>query len=202
MSGNRSTFTCSTCDKDFPTKSQLISHDIRKHGSNSNYKSCKQCNYKTVYNHDLLRHLKKHKNEKQYQCLVCRSGYSNEKSLQVHMKSIHSDKKPYKCRTCHSKFNTNRELIIHQRHHGLLKQHLCTVCNTEFTTRAHLKDHERIHTGERPYECNECDSKFSRSSSLKKHLWKIHGHEKPSRKNVRKHQKSSEGLHLPKIDSW
>ncbi|KAI8431757.1 hypothetical protein MSG28_016194 [Choristoneura fumiferana] len=124
------------------------------------------------------RHMQRHRNVKHYQCLVCRSKFSNDNSLKVHMKTIHSREKPYECTTCDSKFNNGGELKKHQKKHSELKQRTCTVCNTKFSSKSYLQIHQRIHTGEKPYGCSTCESKFSRKSLLIVHM-KIHSQKKP-----------------------
>lgn len=101
---------CDMCPRKFANKSLLEQHDnIHKHrcrrctkqfsGTNDrrlHEKHCQtmrlkciQCNFRTINNCNLKRHMTSHTNERPFKCKLCPHTYKSKRSLQDHMRKIH-----------------------------------------------------------------------------------------------------------------
>lgn len=132
---------CSSCSKQFSSKSGLLEHQNREH-QKEKPQSCGE-------NLSHGQYLQEHRPE--------RIKESSEKKL--------------KCSQCHSKFNTVKELSLHMRMHAekTVGEHRCDMCYKSFRQLSLLKQHRESHMGQVVYECNECDKAFAFPHLLEEH---------------------------------
>lgn len=132
---------CSTCTKQFSSKSGLLEHQNREHLK----EKPQSCGEKLTQG----QYVQEHKQEQ--------IKKSSEKKL--------------KCSQCHSKFNTLKDLSLHMRMHAEkdVGEHRCDMCYKSFRQLSLLKQHRESHMGQVVYECNECDKAFAFPHLLEEH---------------------------------
>uniref|UniRef100_A0A8C3B2N1 C2H2-type domain-containing protein n=1 Tax=Cyclopterus lumpus TaxID=8103 RepID=A0A8C3B2N1_CYCLU len=74
-------FNCSSCDKCFAQKCQLVAHRRMHHGEEKPY-TCERCGFK--FSSTLTYHKRRHTGEKPYQCDLCGMSFSVSSSLIAH----------------------------------------------------------------------------------------------------------------------
>ena len=123
-----------------------------------------------------------------------------EKDLKTHISSVHEEKKPFKCGMCKSKFSEKKSLtrhmvLIHKAEKSIIK---CKVCHAVFTELTDLKRHVALaHEGKfvkaessestkksklgyrikdlkKLFECKLCSKKFETNLKLEKHVKVVH----------------------------
>ncbi|GAB1303422.1 Zinc finger protein 997 [Apodemus speciosus] len=99
-----------------------------------------------------------HQHEEQYQT----SG-SHERHVRRH-----SEEKPYECNHCGKAFASSSLLQRHKRTHTGEKPYECNQCGKAFAQYSTLQYHKKTHTGEKPYECDQCGKAFASHSNLQK----------------------------------
>jgi len=102
-------------------------------------------------------------------CLECDKIYRSEKSLSLHVKSVHLKEKPYKCLDCDKAFACQNYLSEHRKVHSHENQFKCVLCDKTFSSNKVLKRHIRVHTGEKPFKCEYCGKRFAAASNLSEH---------------------------------
>ncbi|XP_067013725.2 gastrula zinc finger protein XlCGF8.2DB-like [Anabrus simplex] len=109
----------------------------------------------------LLRHLKRHKDDRHFKCDHCGKVFGSGNSLSKHL-LFHP---LLVCRYCHECFTKKNKLTEHLRSHTE-----CNVCGKSFSNKGGLVRHLRSHTGEKPYCCTVCGKLFTQKGHLAKHL--------------------------------
>ncbi|KAG5898653.1 hypothetical protein JTB14_005412 [Gonioctena quinquepunctata] len=114
--------TCTICGKWFVGKREYIEH-YRVHiskepKSNISYKIVCPTN---IPKSQLNVHLKKHQNDKPFECEVCQKGFFRKCDLKRHM-GMHLEEKPFKCDICSRGFSQKDNLKAHMNVH-VKKQH-------------------------------------------------------------------------------
>jgi uncharacterized Zn-finger protein len=80
-----------------------------------------------------------HRVEKHTKCDVCNSIFKTERTLKVHIQSIHESKRPFKCNTCGSSFSQKGNLKGHIASvHDRKKPDKCPICDASFAKTSHL----------------------------------------------------------------
>lgn len=102
-------------------------------------------------------------------CVICGNEYKFNHSLESHMRR-HRNDKPFQCRTCGKGFVIKFELNRHLRTHTGQKPYACKHCDRRFSDFGSRIKHERTHTGERPYSCEICHKSFTYSHVLSSHM--------------------------------
>ena len=75
-------------------------------------------------------------------CFICGDTFSEKKSMQKHVDSVHEKKRPYMCPICSQTFPENRNLKRHiQAVHEKLKPHMCNICGKRFFDKEKLRNH-------------------------------------------------------------
>ncbi|KAK4304469.1 hypothetical protein Pmani_023592 [Petrolisthes manimaculis] len=137
-------FMCEYCGIKLPTKITLTKHCRLKHKVGVTW-SCPHCDYKTIRNHTLKRHMELHQENRNFMCEICGNSYQALATLKDHHNFVHSDERNYKCSECNKKFKNNSSLARHLR----------------------------IHSDDRPYQCH-CGTSYKRLSHLKRHMSSAH----------------------------
>ena len=105
---------------------------------------------------------------KPYTCDECGATFTQNGSLQVHLRR-HRGEKPFTCQLCGNSFTRAHSLKVHMKTHTGEKPYACEYCGACFVTSSHLTVHRRTHTGERPYSCGDCGATFITTSHLNVH---------------------------------
>jgi len=177
------TLTCSRCNKNFTSKSELTAHI----GNNCTDRV-------TAMETSTMDRL----------CPFCGKRFRSTATLENH-KRVHTREKPFMCDVCTKPFRTKGNLLEHKRVHNnnlwLMKSdtklqtvdtvtascqgggaaggggehnYKCTLCVKSFRTYTALLNHERVHTREKPFECSVCDKCFRTKSNLTEHMKGCH----------------------------
>eukprot|EP00088_Acartia_fossae_P061813 TRINITY_DN7435_c1_g1_i6.p1 TRINITY_DN7435_c1_g1~~TRINITY_DN7435_c1_g1_i6.p1 ORF type:complete len:485 (+),score=68.38 TRINITY_DN7435_c1_g1_i6:53-1507(+) len=111
------------------------------------------------------------KKKKRYSCEICKSDFTEARSLHSHISLKHKIGPAFSCDLCDKTFGRLHSLKRHKKHvHDKVRNHKCDICKKLFFTTSHLVDHMRIHTGVKPYECEICKKTFNQKSILNRHL--------------------------------
>lgn len=102
---------------------------------------------------DLNVPLKILKVNKLFKCPICFSGFSSKKTMVRHVKKHPEDKFSYQCQFCDRYFCHKSEFIIHTRIHNGSKPYKCQDCDRSFEQRDSLFIHRQTHAEEKPYPC-------------------------------------------------
>ncbi|KAF5293347.1 hypothetical protein FQA39_LY02832 [Lamprigera yunnana] len=158
-------YICNECNYTTLIESSLKRH-VKIHKM-AEYK-CKECDYKTVRKYRLMEHVKIHTGD-EYKCKDCDYKTVWQSSLKEHVK-IHTGDK-YECKECDYKTVWQSSLKKHLKIHTG-DEYKCKDCDYKTVWESSIKKHVKIHTGDE-HKCNECDYKTVRKESLKEHV-KIH----------------------------
>ncbi|XP_073516618.1 uncharacterized protein [Phyllobates terribilis] len=168
-------FSCSSCEKCFNQKSDLVRHQ-RTHSGGKPF-SCSECGKYFIQKWNLVIHQRTHTGEKPFSCSECGKCF-NHKSVLVNHQRTHTGEKPFYCLECGKCFNQKSDLVSHQRTHTGEKHFSCSECGKCFVCKLYLVSHQRTHTGEKPFSCSECGKCFVCKSHLASHQ-RTHTGEKP-----------------------
>ncbi|XP_059056372.1 zinc finger and SCAN domain-containing protein 21-like [Achroia grisella] len=141
-------WVCEICGKMFIHRASLYTH-TRSHLP-PQY-GCEKCDYRTWHKHDLVKHLRIHTGEKQYQCHFCTSSYHTSSNLTGHIRRFHEGLKRFQCHLCDRKFFDRTKLNRHVDSHNEIRRFECDICHSFFTRRCYWKKHlHRQHNVEIP----------------------------------------------------
>ncbi|XP_076015055.1 uncharacterized protein LOC143007546 isoform X2 [Genypterus blacodes] len=158
-------FTCGHCNKGFLCNSALRQHERLHEGPTH---LCTVCG-KRLSKAAFVRHMQKHKGEKNYLCTTCGKSFLSSGELLLHTRS-HTGETPYTCTHCGKGFSNKSHLNVHTRSHTGERPYLCSQCPKRFLTLNCLKRHMLCHNGVKPFKCPNCDREFSQQGNLKRHL--------------------------------
>jgi KRAB domain-containing zinc finger protein len=180
-------FSCSQCEKKFPTKAYLDTHNRQAHTSKEVQYKCETCDSLYATKNGLQVHVTtKHvaEEEKQYAvCELCGKKFTRPGELRRHLRTHDPNRvKSFKCIEfgCESAFFNQRMLDVHVRTHASTKEALCAICGAGFATAATLRRHlDIVHKGLEPqFSCQICGKGFKQKQNLIQHLRsKSHGGE-------------------------
>ncbi|XP_035662230.1 zinc finger protein 569-like [Branchiostoma floridae] len=148
---------------------------------------CNVCGLRTMYPHNLAKHMQRHTGEKTFMCGECGYRAYHKYRLVEHMRT-HTGEKPYKCNLCSFKAAFKGGLRKHMKNHANGKQidaqpYSCAICDHRTYRMSDMKRHMKAHTGDtevKPYECEECDYRTTHKKLLTRHR-KRHTGERPYR---------------------
>ncbi|XP_037030432.1 zinc finger protein 93-like [Bradysia coprophila] len=167
---------CELCDSVFSNIVNMKSHLTKKHkhvGSTiwemKLNTTCMKCHKTFTDVEELQAHKKTHL---EFVCNICKSRYSNVRSLEQHI-AKHADKdRPFKCDECGAAYIRKSHLQQHYTGmHTKIRPHICMFCNKAFAQTFQLKTHIKlVHHKEKPYRCKHCERAFSTSVQLNQHM--------------------------------
>lgn len=131
---------------------------------------CEKCKKMYYYEMEFKAHIQAHiEMLKVYKCRVCFKPFAEKCELQRHMK-IHREKKEFSCHFCGKEFHYTFNLKKHMRTHTGEKPYSCILCELKFTHKNSLNRHMSLHTNETEFECCVCDKVCLDRWTLQKHL--------------------------------
>ena len=126
--------------------------------------TCPHCDYKKSNQSTMHYHMKKHQEELTHQCKLCKKGFLQKQTLDLHMRSKHpehtktkgEDAKKFKCPFDGCEFSslTKGNCIIH-----CLRIHY----------REEMEEIMQVHDETKTITCTECDQEFHNSCSFYYH---------------------------------
>lgn len=185
---SRKGFICCTCEKSFPSDSNLNVHIASKH----NPQICKGCDKKFTSWPCFQYHLKRCANAKsmqdKYICDYCSKEYNFKAALNTHIQYKHTVGKLLQCDKCGKKFSNPAHLREHDNTHNRIDdRYVCSICNAKYSTRRGYERHYKKHfdkqgkpTGYTLREksnihgCVICGQGFQLQKSLFRHLKQKH----------------------------
>lgn len=100
------------CDSSYITSNHLKYHKNRAHFQERSHK-CSTCNKAFLSEYDVMKHIKHvHLKERPFACTKCSSTYKNSWMLKKHMER-HSGVYQYNCDLCKKGFSSSGKLIEH-----------------------------------------------------------------------------------------
>jgi len=227
----RKKHACPQCPKKYASKETLLKHVKRAHAPEVAQSMAKHCPFcentfqiNKGSNHNLYTHIKNlHDNMKdslQFQdivaeymeakvvCQICGNCYSNNRSLEAHVKTMHAPPVEFApCDVCGKSIrqttaSINSHMMIHKgdsficpecgssfAKKSYLQNHMlrhndtpfpCPECGKLFTTIKKLSSHKKhVHLKQRNFHCEYCEKRFIDNSKLKIHIRSVHTKEKP-----------------------
>ncbi|XP_058449903.1 zinc finger protein 883-like isoform X2 [Malaya genurostris] len=181
---------CYICVSVFADASELLSHLVEIHTTNTVYR-CEECSLDipvlTMFNRHLSRHDAK---ERPYKCNDCALRFVSPMQRKHHENATHGGNHRIKkckqaerqimCEICGKKFRHKCKLNDHiQRVHLKVGIPKCEKCGKTFTTKTSLERHMLLHTNEKPYACDQCDESFRRLLNLRHHKSMVHEGKNP-----------------------
>ena len=108
------TFGCTSCDKEFATKSNLTKHSKLAHrqGDLSGAYSCDECDFSCYDASNLRIHLRIHSGEKPFICDRCSHGFTKKSDLTRHQRK--PCKYFYECPKCLRVFHVLQQFQYHR----------------------------------------------------------------------------------------
>jgi len=104
-------------------------------------------------------------------CTVCGKSYSNQATLNSHIKLMHSESEEMEaCHICGKRFKKGGSTLWgHIRTHED-GGHECNICGAKFKVKSYLQRHVRSHDpASKRYECDICGDKFTRPYLMLQH---------------------------------
>ncbi|XP_052891901.1 zinc finger protein 70-like [Anopheles moucheti] len=145
---------------------------------NNNLRPCPHCNKHFPCRSTLDQHLRRHTDEKPFQCAKCPKAFRLSSTLSAH-KKLHDQRGPsLRCETCGRAFTQPSALSSHRLLHRTERPHCCNLCGKQFVRLHALKTHVLSHANERPFACDQCGKTFTEKHVLVRHR-KTHSDERP-----------------------
>ena len=104
-------------------------------------------------------------------CQTCGKSYTNQATLESHVKLMHSDNTEMEsCHICGKSFKKGGSTLWgHIRTHED-GGHICPICGAKFKVKSYLQRHIKSHDPDcKRYECDICGDKFTRPYLMKQH---------------------------------
>ena len=145
------------------------------------YFKCDQCNFETIKNKNLTKHIKRvhDKNIKIIKCYKCNYKTKIKDDLIKHNKRMHNEniEKCFQCNICDYKTKLKEDLQIHAKrvHNESNELIFCELCNFKTTTEFNLINHKKMmHENIILIKCDKCDFTSKTKFGLERHNERIH----------------------------
>nr|XP_045610997.1 zinc finger protein 236-like isoform X2 [Procambarus clarkii] len=136
---------------------------------------CACCNMAIEKWQQYKKHLKKHLDDKPYQCCECEASFNVQKNLRLH-EALHVSEKlicPECCKTFRRLASFKAHLVVHEEDESVT----CEICQEEFVSVSQLEPHYQHHKEglnqamqKRPHlECRMCGAEFDNHAMLSQH---------------------------------
>ena len=168
------TYSCHTCDTQFPRVSEFVDH-LSLHSKKNLIKKCLYCPFKTVHNISFKHHMARHTGQNVYKCPFCKYKTPSMKNYREHV-SNHAGL-GYTCQIC--SYKTSYEVGF-KRHMAKEHNHSSYIsckydgCGYQTYRKDLLKDHIRSIHQLKKYKCKSCDYVGSTLYQLRVHNGKKH----------------------------
>lgn len=131
---------------------------------------CALCDSKSYSLRNLSRHTQSH--FLTLTCESCGKSFSNNSTLQVHIRTSHIKIKKYECFKCKSCFSTLEEKRNHLNASSKCRKYLCNVCGERFVSGFIKEMHmTNIHgIARKPHVCPECELVFTDKKLFVRHF--------------------------------
>ncbi|XP_073842815.1 uncharacterized protein [Musca autumnalis] len=187
---------CEICGSCYKKKQNLTRHMRKEHSLIDKEYMCEICHRRFATeaardSHSDRMHRGAHSTIK-YKCELCDCSYSEDKSLQSHIRDKHplSIDTEHMCEICHLRFTTQTGLDRHydRMHPGANstqtpdKKHKCEICGVYFRGAIPLRTHMRKkHPSfiDSEYICEICNVKLTTQQGLDRHSYLMHPETQP-----------------------
>ncbi|KAH7707338.1 oocyte zinc finger protein XlCOF6-like [Aphelenchoides avenae] len=167
-SGGRRRHRCDFCGESFARPDILIAH-LRRHTQEKPFE-CADCGKRFAHEYNLTRHGNVHRQER-YECMECPKSYVTLQALSEHLQKFHDGRRPFTCRKCTKGFLLQRQLDGHVCALSTGQFLECKRCEHKFTHASHLYQHmQKRHPGYTPFGCSTCPARFNSKRDLNEHV--------------------------------
>jgi len=153
---------CPFCKDTFPViGGRSSSHRLRHHLTTVHAKLSEMREFKDLMEEQLETVI----------CAHCGKSYSNQATLNSHVKLMHSEQAELEaCHICGKRFKKGGSTLWgHIRTHED-GGHVCPICGAKFKVKSYLQRHVKSHDpGSKKYECDICGDKFTRPYLVLQH---------------------------------
>uniref|UniRef100_A0A034W140 Serendipity locus protein delta n=1 Tax=Bactrocera dorsalis TaxID=27457 RepID=A0A034W140_BACDO len=162
---------CEICSTVYKSKALLNRHINVAHKPSKQIWKCEVCGIIAKDEEYLELHKNIHEGRSDLECRFCNKRYSRKINVIRHMHK-HWDKKNFQCERCGLRFSELPLYYNHKLQHDAEDDPLiCAVCNQSFKTRRTYRNHLWVHRDDRPrYSCEICGKSFVEKYTLKVHL--------------------------------
>lgn len=171
-------FKCSTCQIQFRSRADFLSHNEKTHQKLMPRFECDHCQKSFGSNsnkltHEVLCPLNPANDRLPSTCKFCKDTFLGRKALNAHIDQAHADVCKFPCKICGARLTTRWRLNAHQQAiHERKFQSKCHLCNKGFYGKYRLKQHmEIVHLNIKRFVCEigNCEKKYSTRFELRRH---------------------------------
>ncbi|XP_039960356.1 uncharacterized protein LOC120774692 [Bactrocera tryoni] len=162
---------CHICGISFTLSRNLMCH-LKRHTNQREYQ-CAHCPKKFFDGATMRVHERSHTKSRPYVCDQCGASYATGSKLNQHLKR-HSGQRDFTCELCDKAFYTAFECERHMRTHMNIREKVCPICGRDFGVGSGYYAHMLLHTGVKRYKCKMCGKQFAQFAGLYKHRKRYH----------------------------